>query len=84
MPQNGTGVQGGGWLPGNMQQHQPQVVPTSALEGCSTTAFRRHQPQQLLEDCSATAGSAAITRRTNDACDVANRCRLILPIVAIS
>ena len=41
MPQNGTGVQGGGRLPGNMQQHQPQVMPTSSLEGCSATAFGR-------------------------------------------
>jgi len=40
MPQNGTGVQEGGWLQGNMQHNQPQVVPTSALEGCSASAFR--------------------------------------------
>jgi len=40
IPQNGKGVQGGGWLPGtSMQQHQPQVIPTSSLEGCSATAL---------------------------------------------
>ena len=40
MLQNGKGLQGGGWLPGtSMQQHQPQVMPTSSLEGCSATAL---------------------------------------------
>jgi len=39
MSQNGTGVQGRDWLPGNMQQHQPQVMLTSSLEGCSATAL---------------------------------------------
>ena len=39
MPQNGKGAHGG--LPGNMQHNQQQVVPTSALEGCSATAFTR-------------------------------------------
>ena len=40
MPQNGKGLQGGGCLPGtSMQQHQPQVMPTSSLEGCSATAL---------------------------------------------
>jgi len=41
MPQNGQRVPEGGRLPGNMQHNQPQVVPTSALEGCSATALRR-------------------------------------------
>jgi len=41
MPQNGKGVQGGGSLPGNMQHNQPRVMPTSALEGYSATAFRK-------------------------------------------
>jgi len=41
MTQNGKGVQEKGWLPGNMQHNQPQVVPTSALEGCSATALKR-------------------------------------------
>ena len=48
----GKGVQGGGWLPDNMQHHQPQVVPTSALEGCSATASRRlFQRERKREVC---------------------------------
>jgi len=39
MPQNGKGVQGG-WLPGtSMQEQQPQVMPTSPLEGCFAAAL---------------------------------------------
>jgi len=33
--QDGEALRGGGSLPGNMQHNQRQVVPTSALEGCS-------------------------------------------------
>jgi len=41
MPQNGTGVQGGGPLPGNMQNNRGQVVPTSTLEGCSNEDWEK-------------------------------------------
>jgi len=39
MAQNGKGVQGG-WLSGiSMQEQQPQVLPTSPLDGCFAAAF---------------------------------------------
>ena len=39
MRQNGKGVPGG-WLPGNsMQEQQPQVMPTSRLEGYFAAAL---------------------------------------------
>jgi len=41
MPQNGKGLQGGGSLPGNMQNNRGQVVPTSALEGCSEEEWEK-------------------------------------------
>jgi len=39
MPQNCTGVQQG-WLPGtSMLEEQPQVMPTSPLDGCFAVAL---------------------------------------------